>query len=159
LNRSTSLIICALFWHGNILANEPGISTLELDFSEAELEIINSVSGIPADVYSLFCPVVRCNIADYGEVWNQSDAIDDVQPNHQHRFSAVSDEVAAIVFSSSGIAGPSKRLFLMRRNSDWACLYVIPRRFAGVDTIGFIQMIFSQPGPPMKCNLRRKAEE
>ena len=147
-------IICFVVFDQDAYADDDPVSELESDFASAELKIVNKLSELPSDAYSKLCHRTKCRIVDFGRWWNSSDMFGNDEPLFQHLFTGVSNTVVAIVFQRGGIAGRSSQLMLMRRDSDWYCVYGIPWPEELVNNMKFLQGVFPPPaGSTMKCHV------
>lgn len=98
-----------------------------------DLKIITSVDDIPADGQQMLATIFRHSplsstpepLADMGMEWSSGDALISGLPWGQHRFSAVSDRLIAIIYVTGGVE-VHYHLILAPRNSADFCLFRIP---------------------------------
>lgn len=98
-----------------------------------DLKLVTSVSDIPVDGrdklahLALYGPLSGETepLADIGMEWSPGDAMIPGLPSGQHRFTAVSDELLAIMFVTGG-TDIEYRLIVAPRNSRTFCLFRIP---------------------------------
>ncbi len=107
---------------------------LQTSFGRAkDLELVTKVSEIPPDgqqkLASLAAPGGTGSplgaLADIGMDWSSSDVRLPGLPSGQHLFSAVSDQLVAIVFVTGG-TDVQYNLILARRNAEDFCWFRIP---------------------------------
>jgi len=90
------------------------------------------VSGLPSEISSaLYAAAGTKEIANYGEQYNKTDAINPQYPMVQHQFSMFSEQTAAVVFRKGGFAPYQMLLIMDRKNPTYVCTYRIHER---VDT-------------------------
>ena len=90
-------------------------------FAANDLELIHSLSELPADEYALLVGEER-PYAELGQDYNQSDTVDG-RPGSQHLFTAISEKLVAFVFTGSGMTGTYLYLVLKERSAVRGCLY------------------------------------
>jgi hypothetical protein len=106
---------------------------LQLEFGRAsDLTLINRVADIPPDgrdklahfgSFDVASPTIP--LADIGMDWSSSDARIENLSWGQHRFTAISSSVLAIIFVTGGGAEVQYRVILAPRNSRTYCLFKI----------------------------------
>lgn len=116
-------------------ANDLRPEALQTSFGRAkDLKLITSVADIPEDgrrnLQTLFehqqtSSSSMMPLADIGMEWSYSDAKSADLPWGQHRFTAVSDALIAVVFVTGG-SEIKYNVILARRNSPDFCLFSIP---------------------------------
>jgi hypothetical protein len=99
-----------------------------------DLKLVNSVGALPEDAQRVLRWLARLGdeewpvIADIGADWSSSDAPVPGRPTGQHRFSAVSEELFAILYVQGGHGGAKYVLILAPRSSERVCLYYFTQR-------------------------------
>lgn len=109
-------------------AEFPSVGALERDFAMSnDLSLLHSLGELPPDERDLFLTsgVLSTGIAEFGEVWNTTDAGRHGVPRRQFLFAGVSNRLLAVAYLEGSFGGPVLRLYLKYRGSHAACLYYL----------------------------------
>jgi hypothetical protein len=124
-------IVCAIAVALSLSTSAHGLDALSLqkEFATAkDLELVNRVVDLPPDALAKLDHIpslMKLRLAEFGAPWSTTDYTPQGTPTGQHLFSAMSDHIVAIVFSTGGRQN-RQRLLLAYRNSPEYCLFVLP---------------------------------
>lgn len=139
---------------------------LQLAFARAEnLSLVTSLAELPTDGQKKLAHLAEYGsladaaqpLADMGGEWSPSDAKIEGLPRGQHLFSAVSDQILAILFVTGGVE-IEYSLMLARRHASSYCLIRLTPLHPSNLRLSVIQQ-FVHPGkdrtqgPPAKCEV------
>jgi hypothetical protein len=127
-HRKQGAALAALFLAGAPALAQPAspIARIERAFVESpDLELVHEIKNLPPDVVEAFRSLAHWErMAEWGQDWNSTDAIEGNEPLSQHVFSAVSATLAVVVFQSGGQARTTNVL-VAERGQPGLCHYRI----------------------------------
>lgn len=119
-----------------VLASTP-VEELENQFvADQKLELLYRLSELPGDVLDkLLTAAGTKRIAEFGQRFNETDAIDPMFPMVQHQFSLVSNDTGAILYKKGGFIAQQFVVLLDRDNPKYACKYHVHWRVSTAEAL------------------------
>ncbi len=138
--RIVSLFFAAILICSNAVAGvEEAAVGLEAKFVAAErFELFHRFQEVPEDVQSWFWSVATDRkIANYGELYSETDLILEGVPRAQHQFTAVTSRVSASLIKLGGFVRQHMLILVDRERSDLACAYRVKWETQFVETLQY----------------------
>jgi len=104
--------------------NEAALALEEKFITATEFELIHQYQSVPDDVKSWFWSIVPTRaLANYGELYSETDMILKGVPRAQHQFTVLTKDVAASLIKLGGFIRRHILIIVDREHTDIACRY------------------------------------
>jgi len=127
MKSHTILILLTLFAFQNAYSSNESEAALALEekfITATEFKLIHQYQSVPDDVKAWFWSIVPTKaLANYGELYSESDFIIKGVPRAQHQFTVLTKNVAASLIKVGGFTRRHILVIVDREHADRACRY------------------------------------